>query len=314
MTFIEVLLHIFVRCFHILTGQQQNLYSDELQMLVLFFAGVAGGLLGTFLVLQKMTMVANALSHTILLGIVAVALISGVTVLTDLGMTGFLLAATIAGIVTTSATDFLVRVIRLQKDASIGFVFSALFAIGILSVTLLFRNTHLGVELIMGNIDAVTPKDLFLLLGCAGGVIALVVLLYYPLKIMTFDVLFAQGIGIKVRLIQRILMLMTSIAAVASFRVVGVFLFLSFIVTPMLTVRLFCHSLKHILFLHIGLSALFSICSVALSRHILSVYMVPVSTSGVFVTLSGLCYISALCIKNSRLQRITNRGILPVHE
>jgi len=290
------------------------LCSDELQVLVLFLAGITASLLGTFLVLKKTTMLANSLSHTVLLGIVTVVLFFGVQSIDEIQLGGLLLAAVVAGVLTSVATEFLIRVMRIQRDASIGLVFSAFFALGILLVTLFLRNSHIGVEAIMGNIDAVTTGDLSLVFYCAVGVSLFIGVFYRPLKVLTFDELFAKGIGIPTGVFRYLIMILTSAAAIASFRAVGVFLFLSLVVTPPLTMRLFTHSLKKILFGSILSSLVFAVVSVALSRHMLSVYMIPLSTSGLFVTLSGAVYLGGILFRNSGLKWMVKRGILPAHE
>src|ERR1700722_9961958 len=126
-----------------------SLVADEIQMIVLSCVAVTGAMVGTFLVLRKMTMLANALSHTILLGIVVAYLLCE-----SLTIPVLMVAALATGIATTFLTEFLNRVIKLQEDASIGLVFSVLFALGIVLLTLFSRNVHIGTELVMGNVDA----------------------------------------------------------------------------------------------------------------------------------------------------------------
>lgn len=312
--FFECIGCMFQRLFLWMTGQGGELYSDELQVLVLFLAGVAASLLGTFLVLKKMTMLANSLSHTVLLGIVSVVLFFGIHSIEDLHFGGLLLAATIAGLITSLSTEFLIKVMRIQRDASIGLVFSSFFALGILLVTVFLRNSHIGLEAIMGNIDAVTKGDVQLIASCAFGITVCILLFYSPLKVLSFDELFAKGIGIPTGLFRYLIMILTSAAAIASFRAVGVFLFLSLVVTPALTIRLFTCSLKKILFLGVVSCFVFAVLSVALSRHMLSYYMIPLSTSGLFVTLSGGTYLIALGVRNWSLKWRTKQGILPAYE
>ncbi|NGX47266.1 MAG: Manganese transport system membrane protein MntB, partial [Chlamydiae bacterium] len=121
----------------------KTLASDEIQFFVLSLIAIASSLIGTLLVLKRMTMLANSLSHTILLGIVIAYLLlfkagSGM----PMNFQVLFIAALVTGILTTLLTQVLHRVIKLQEDASIGIVFTSLFALGILLVTLYTRNAH----------------------------------------------------------------------------------------------------------------------------------------------------------------------------
>ena len=104
----------FSRLFLFLTGRLsfESLVSDEIQVIVLACVAVTGALVGTFLILRRMVMLANALSHTILLGIVVAFLLCDTLTLPIL-----LAAALITGIATTFLTEYLNRVIKLQEDA-----------------------------------------------------------------------------------------------------------------------------------------------------------------------------------------------------
>lgn len=272
----------------------QPLVADEIQLLVLLLSGIAGSIVGSLLMLKKSTMVANSLSHTILLGIAVVFLLSkGST----LGLDLLLLASLITGVATTLATQLLQNLFRLQKDASIGLVFTTFFALGIVLITALTKNAHIGVELIMGNIDAATTKDLLPLGVLALTSILAVSIFYEPLKVIIFDPLFALGAGLPVTLARYGIMILTSTVAIASFRSIGVFLFLALVIAPPMTARLFTNSLRGLIVRSVALSSMYALISVALSRHILSVYELPLSTSGIYVTLAGFGYLVSIPVK-----------------
>ncbi|MFI5334200.1 MAG: metal ABC transporter permease, partial [Chlamydiales bacterium] len=160
-SFFEFFGLLFTRIGRWMIGEPSTFASDEIQLLVLVAVAISSALVGSFLVLRKMTMLANSLSHTILLGIVIAYLIAGQVVSTE----GFplhilLFAAVITGVLTTLLTQLLTHLMRVQEDASIGLVFNTLFALGILLVSLFTRNVHIGVEAIMGNVDALHFDDL----------------------------------------------------------------------------------------------------------------------------------------------------------
>lgn len=143
-----------------------KLASDEIQFLTLAFVAISSGLVGTFLILKRQTMLANALSHTILVGIIIAYFFNPVRFFTaepspfehpELGV--MLIAAIITGIITSFLTELLTKQVKLQPDAALGLVFTSLFALGILLVTLFTKSAHIGLEIVMGNVDGLAFRD-----------------------------------------------------------------------------------------------------------------------------------------------------------
>ncbi len=288
------------RMFSMLTGQLSfaELAPDEVQIGALSLVALSTALVGTFLVLKKMTMLANALSHTILPGLVIAYLFSfsltqGAEIY-NLDMKTLLIASLATGILTVASTQFLSRVFKLQEDASIGLVSTTMVALGVVLVTVFTRNTHLGIEAIMGNVDALHINDLKLVFYVACINIALISLFFKEFKIVAFDSLFAKTRGFSPTLWNYLLMLLTAMSVIGAFRAVGILLVLALLVGPVLTARLFTHRLGKVILLAMIIGIVASFMSVALSRHCLSVYHVPLSTSGMLATLLGLIY--ALCL------------------
>lgn len=290
-TFFGFFLQLITRCFGFLSGQLGfgDLASDEIQILVLIGVAASAALVGSFLILRKMTMLANALSHTILVGIVLAFIWMGHDAHGGLNITAMLAASLIMGLVTTFLTDFLAKVVKLQKDASIGIVFTALFAIGIILVTVLTRDAHIGTEVVMGNVDALHADDIKLVFSILAINTLLFTLFFNRFKITTFDPALSRALGISTLFYSYLLMIQTSATAIGAFRAVGVLMVLAFLTGPPLTARLLTHDLKRMLLLAIALGSLASLIGVALSRHILSAYGTPLSTAGLVV-----CVITAL--------------------
>lgn len=259
--------------------------SDLLQMGVLSAVAIACGLLGPFLVLRKMTMFANSLSHTILLGIAAAFLIAGST----FNIWTLLIGAFLSALMTALFTGGLVRVFRLQEDASIGLVFTALFALGITVVTLYMKNVHLGLEAVMGNADILQTSDLKLALSLVGINLGVISLFYRQLKLNSFDANLAKVL--KVPSFHFVLLFLTAATCIGAFRAVGVLLVLSFLVGPFLTARLFSHRLKWLLVLTPCIGAGASILGVIISRIAFECFGLALSTGGVVSTLIALIYL-----------------------
>lgn len=285
----------FERLWLLVTGRLplQQLASDEIQIFVLVLLAMGCALVGTFLVLKKMTMLANSLSHTILVGIAIAYLIMGGTF--DLKI--LLLASLIAGLITSLLTHWFTHVMRLQEDASIGLVFTALFALGVLLVTLFTRSAHIGTEAIMGNVDALHLDDLKLALWIFILNVVVVGLFFKQFTLSAFDPALASLLGLFPGVCGMMLMVLASCTAVGAFRAVGVLLFLSLLVGPILAARLLTHRLGVLIPLAALLGMIASFCSVALARHFLSAYGIALSTSGLVVILIGLLFLVCLGIR-----------------
>ncbi len=273
--------------------------SDEIQLAVLSCCALACGLIGPFLVLKRMSMFANSLSHTSLLGIAIVFLL-----FSGWGLGMLLLGALLSAILTAGLTSGLIRAFRLQEDASIGLVFTSLFAIGVILVSVYARNSHLSTEAVTGNCDALRLEDLRLAGSVALFNLAVVGVFYRKLLFTAFDEPFSKSVGLSAPLWRSILFFTTALTCVGSFRAVGVLVVLALLTGPYLTARLFCNRLHLLLFwtpvIGIGSCAM----GVALSRAILSGGSVALSTSGLVSTVIGLVFIAAVGLKKGLSMRL----------
>ena len=246
---------LFWRLYALMTGKLalHDLVSDEIQLVVLLSVAASAALVGTFLVLRRMTMLANSLSHTILLGIVVAFIFTHDGLLTQDGhyhainIQAMLLASLFVGIMTAFLTEFLTKTVRLQEDASTGIVFTSLFALGIVLVTLLTRNAHVGTEVVMGNVDALQLDDCKLVLIILALNLLITLLFFKEYKITTFDPALAKALGISTLFFNYLLMVQASATTIGAFRAVGVLMVLAFITGPVLAARLLTHHLKKLL-------------------------------------------------------------------
>lgn len=292
-----------MRLFQFATGQigWGDLASDEIQLLVLSGIAASAALVGSFLVLRKMTMLANAISHTILLGIVLAYFFSLRSVESleghgtgSIHLPTLLGAAVLTGIATAFLTEFFTKTLRLQEDASTGLIFTSLFALGIVFVTLLTKSSHIGTEAVMGNVDALQKADCYLVLFILALNALLIFLFYKEYLITTFDPGLSQALKISTTAFNYLLMVQVSATVVGAFRAVGVLMVLAFITAPVLSARLVTHHLKVLIALAIvyGISA--SLLGVALARHLLSNYDLALSTGGIVVTVLGALFLATL--------------------
>lgn len=309
LTFGQFILHFFYRLGQFLTGHLglDALVTDEIQVLVLSGIAISSALVGTFLILRRMTMLANSLAHTILLGIV-IAYVISMFWRSDypeeesfaVPMQALLVASLLMGFLTSFLTEFLTKTLRLQADASTGIIFTALFALGIILVTLLTRSAHIGIEAVMGNADALHVEDLKWVFYILVMNILIIVLFFKEFKITTFDPGLAYALGISNTFFSYLLMAQVSATAIGSFRAVGVFLVLAFMTGPSLTARLLTHRLKAVLGVASLLGTLAALFGVALTRHLLTVFGIALSTSGVVVCLISFFYLLVILFAPER--------------
>jgi manganese/zinc/iron transport system permease protein len=306
-SFLGFFTQFFIRFLGFLKGDYgfEDLASDEIQILVLCEVALSAGIVGCFLVLRKMTMLANSLSHTILLGIVAVFVLTQGTSLIEndpnrsnsISIHYMLLAALIMGLVTTFLTEFLTTTIKLQEDASTGIIFTSLFALGIILATLLTRNAHIGNEVVMGNVDALHWEDVKLMFLIVLLNFVSIMFFFKEFKITTFDPDLACILGFSPLFFNYLLMIQTSATSIGAFRAVGVLMVLAFITGPALIARFLTNDLKQMLFFSAFVGILASFLGVAFSRHLLSTYDLALSTGGIVVCMIILLFLLTIGFK-----------------
>ncbi|MEX3714189.1 metal ABC transporter permease [Cytobacillus horneckiae] len=264
-------------------------------------AGITCGVVGCFLILRKLSMLADAISHTVLLGIVLAFLISQ-------SMNGLymLIGAAAVGLLTAVFVQLL-HSSGIQEDASIGVVFTFLFAIGVILITIFADNVHLDVDhALMGEI-AFVPFDLvqigflpplpkaFLMLASVLIInLVIIVLFYKEFKITSFDPQMAAAIGIPVLLIHYLLMVMVSITTVASFDSVGAILVVAMLIAPGASAYLLTNKLSVMLLL----SAVFGVIAAVVGYYAAS--YIDASISGCMAMMNGIIFLLVFLFSPSK--------------
>ena len=231
-------------------------------ILTLSVVAAACAVPGVFLVLRRMSLVSDAIGHVLLLGIVLAYFATR-----DLDSPWLLVGAALAGLVTVVLVELLQRTKLVKADAAVGLVFPALFALGVLLVSVKARNIHLDIDaVLLGQPDnANIPR--WRLFGVAvpplwviGGVLAMNVLLcvlfFKELKLSTFDPGLAASLGFRPGLLHYGLMAVVSVTAVAAFDAVGPVLVVGFFVVPAAAAFLLTDRLGVMILLACGIGAL----------------------------------------------------------
>ena len=299
-SFLEFFIVFFSRLF---SGKlfYDHLYIDDIQVIVFFAMAVSCSIVGTFLVLKKMAMYANVVSHTILFGLVCACLFT--RQLTHLSMETLTIAAVSTTLLTGASIHFIRNVFRVAEEASTALVLSLLFSASLLLLVFLTRNAHVGTELVIGNADALAKTDIvpiFLVLLINLGISYC---FFSSFVCVSFDTVFAFSLGIRVRLIDYLIMLLLSASIVGAFKAVGVLMSLAFLLIPGLIAKLIASSVQKMMIYSMVFGGLSALLSPALSRAILSAYGIGLSTSGLAVGLLLVFYIvilAAVCVKKRK--------------
>ncbi len=243
-----------------------NVLQLEIQLVAVVVA-VACALPGTFLVLRKMAMMSDAISHSILFGIVVAFFYTR-----DLSSPLLVLAATATGVLTAFMVELLLKSRRVGEDAAIGLVFPFLFSMGVILISRYAGNIHLDTDAVLLGEIAFTPFERLKLAGLdwgpralylMGGILLLnglfMGLLYKELKLATFDPALAAALGFSPALVHYLLMGMVSLTAVGAFDAVGSILVIALMIGPPAAAYLLTDRLSHMILLSAGIGSLASI-------------------------------------------------------
>ncbi|MFO0857464.1 MAG: metal ABC transporter permease [Phycisphaerales bacterium] len=197
--------------------------------------GSVCGLLGTYLVLRRLSMLGDALTHAILPGLAAAFILTGTR--NPLAM---LVGALAVGLLTSAASAGLSRIGRVQQDAALGVVFSALFALGVLMITHAAKQVDLDPSCVLyGELISLAltpsgevPRQFTLLLVMFVLSITTMLLAARQIKLVSFHPELATSMGIPAWLVHYAMLTLITGASVASFEAVGSILVIAMLVAP----------------------------------------------------------------------------------
>ena len=222
--------------------------------------GIICGVIGCFIVLRGMALMGDAISHAVLPG-VAISYMLGINYFYGAVATGILTAFGIGAISQNS---------RIKNDSSIGLVFSAFFALGIILITKAGSATDLT-QILFGNVLSVRTSDMWLTLIIGAVVILVVVLFFKELLVSSFDETMAAAYGLKTRFIHYTIMFLLTLVTVASLQTVGVILVVSMLITPASTAYLLTNRLS----VMVVLAAFFGALSSVIGLYFSFLYNLP---------------------------------------
>ncbi len=265
----------------------------EIQLIAMVVA-TACAIPGVFLVLRKMALISDAISHSILPGIVL-----GFFLTHDLNSPWLILLAAMTGVITVVLVEAIQKTGLVKEDTAIGLVFPALFSIGVILIAKNANDVHLDVDAVLLGELAFAPFDRLLMFGTDVGpkslwvmgiilvcILILLFLFFKELKVSTFDAGLSSALGISPVIMHYGLMSVSSITVVGAFDAVGAILVVAFMIAPAATAYLLTSDLKKMIVFSIG----FGVLSALLGYW--TAHLIDASISGAMTTVLGLIFLS----------------------
>lgn len=220
---------------------------------------VAAGVVGCLVVLRRMAFLGDALSHAMIAGVAGGYLVMKLLFGLEAHAPGMLLGSLIAAIVTVALISFVSRISRVKEDTAIGIMYTGVFALGVVAVSVFRHYIHIDLmHFIMGDILGVADADLWVSGFVAALVLSVLIIFFRYFQIATFDPIMAASIGLPILFIDYVLTTCVSLVVVSAVSMVGVILVVGLLITPAATAYLLTDRLDRMMVL----SALFGVTSV----------------------------------------------------
>ncbi len=220
---------------------------------------VVSGVVGSLVVLRRMAFLGDALAHAMIAGVAGGYLLMKVVFGEEAHAPGMLVGSLLAAVVTVFLIGFVSRASRIKEDASIGIMYTGVFAAGVVLVSIFRDKIHIDLmHFIMGDVLAVGDADLLVAAAACGVVLTIILLFYRHFQILSFDPVMAAALGAPVALLDYALTTCVSLVVVSAVSMVGVILVVGLLITPAATAYLLSDRLERMM----ALAAVFGVSSV----------------------------------------------------
>lgn len=198
--------------------------------------GAASGVLGSFVLLRKQSLIGDAMAHSALPGVCLAFLFTG-----QKSLPFFLLGASLAGLLGTWFIQLIPRLSKTKEDSAIGIVLSVFFGVGIILLTYIQQQgtgSQSGLDsFLFGQAASLVRQDIILIAGISAVLLLLCVVFFKEFTLITFDLAFAKGLGLPVRFLNGLLACLIVCAVVIGLQAVGVILMAAMLITPGIAAR-----------------------------------------------------------------------------
>ena len=226
--------------------------------------GITTGMLGCFTLLNKQSLLGDTIAHATLPGLTGMFLL-----ILQKSYTLLLCGAATTGLLGALSVHYITKHTQLKKDAALGIVLSTFFGIGIIFLTMIQKlpNAHqAGIDkFLFGQAATLLNSDIIILMIISSIVIATIAILWKELKIISFDPLYAQAVGLPVTRIQTILIFLIVLTVIVGLQTVGLILMSSFLIAPAAAARQWTQKLSSVVFLSIVFSLIATTCGTLIS-------------------------------------------------
>ena len=259
-----------------------------------FLVCLSCGIIGNFVVVRRLALIGDAISHSLLPGIAVAFVLTA-----SRSIPAMFIGAAVAGVLTTILIEFIHRKSRVKTDAAIGIVFTTFFAVGIIIISLWLHKVHLDADcvlygeiglwhnpIVIGGLN-LGSRPLFTMGVVTLLDLILVVLFYKQLLVTSFDSGLARSLGMPVNVVHYGLMIGLALTIVAAFEAVGVVLVIAMLIFPSVTAGFFFERLPALLWATAPLSFLYSLGGFHLARWL------DCSIAAAMVVVAGFLFVAA---------------------
>ncbi|MGD6795391.1 iron chelate uptake ABC transporter family permease subunit [Metabacillus indicus] len=206
--------------------------------------GLASGVLGSFALLRKQSLIGDAMAHAALPGVCMAYLLYG-----SKSLLWFLVGAAVSGMLAAWLIGVIIKHSRIKEDSALGLVLSVFFGFGIVLLTYIQHNrggNQSGLsDFIFGKAASMVGQDVQIITWIAAALLLLTALFFKEFKLLTFDPQFAKGIGLPTTFLNGLLMVLIVCAVVIGLQTVGVILMAAMLITPAIAARYWTDKLGH---------------------------------------------------------------------
>ena len=265
-------------------------------LLVAWLTVIATSTLGVFLVLRSSALISDAISHSVLLGIVIAALFTG-----DLSSPFLIIGAGLSGVLLVVIIESLDKTHLITNDISMGIIYPLFFSVSVILINVYAKNVHIDTHVVLlgelayvpfdtmlisaFNFTIALPKALIIMLILAVINVGFVVFFHKQLAITTFDPNAAMILGISPAIYHYALMTLISFTTVGAFNAVGAILVIAFIIGPPATAFLLTNKLSHMLYLSVLIGFIATTIGLFLAFHF------NTTLAGVMALVIGIIYL-----------------------
>ena len=248
-------------------------------LLASVIVGVLCAVMGTYVVLRGMAFLGDAMAHAILPGVAIAYILRG-----DL-----LIGAGVAAVIIALSIGFFSKEGTVKEDTAIGILFAAALSLGVALISTMQTYAVDLSHILFGNVLGVSVSDLWLIGGLSLGILLIVVLLFKPFLVISFDPVLAATLRLPAELLRNLMLVLLALTVVVSLQTVGVSLAAAMLVTPAAKAYLVTRRLAPMMLV----SALIGAVSSVIGLYI-SYYFNIVSGSSVVLTATAIFMLAFL--------------------